>query len=162
MTDIAEEGLRFVFAGTSIVSDWGNPAATTNRAVMTALIELGHEATFLEPRHDESFIGLLKARGSEPARAFLAAYPKLQYRTIDLPANFQASSWAGQFLATASAAVALIGCPEVIANGFQQFEAAGVRYFREESDAGGSVLKQGIAGRTITSYQPAVLSTGME
>lgn len=157
MTGIAEEGLRFVFAGTSIVSDWGNPAATTNRAVMTALIELGHEATFLEPRHDASLIGLLKARGSEPVRAFLAAYPKLQYRTVDLPATFQASSWAGQFLATASASVALIGCPEVVADGFRQFEEAGVRYFQEETDSGRSMLKHGLDERTVTSYQPAVL-----
>ena len=65
MTDIVEEGLRFVLAGPSIVSDWGNPAATTNRAVMTALIELGHEATYLEPRHDPALVALLKARGSE-------------------------------------------------------------------------------------------------
>ena len=157
MTEIAEEGLRFVFAGTSIVSDWGNPAATTNRAVMTALIELGHEATFLEPRHDASLIELLKARGSEPVRAFLAAYPKLQYRTVDLPATFQASSWAGQFLATASASVALIGCPEVVADGFRQFEEAGVRYFQEETDSGRSMLKHGLEGRNVTSFQPAVL-----
>ncbi len=157
MIERDEEGLRFILAGASIVSDWGNPAATTNRAVMTALIELGHEATYLEPRHDEALIALLKARGSEPMRAFLAAYPKLQYRTVDLPEAYQASSWAGQFLSTASAAVSLIGCPAVFADGLRQFEEAGVRYFVEEAAGVGSVLREGPDSRIVTTYQPAVL-----
>ncbi len=157
MSEVVEEGLRFVFAGTSIVSDWGNPAATTNRAVMTALIELGHEATYLEPRFDPALVGLLKARASGPMRAFLAAYPRLQYRTIEPPPAFQASSWAGQFLATASAAIALLGCPEVVADGFRQFESAGVRYLKEEWDGPGSVLIDPGHGGSASHYQAAVL-----
>ncbi len=157
MSEVAEEGLRFVFAGTSIVSDWGNPGATTNRAVMTALAELGHEATYLEPRRDEALLGLLRARGSQPMRAFLAAYPKLQYRTIDLPPEFQASSWAGQFLSTASAAIALEGCPKVVIDGFRQFEEAGVRFLFEERDVDHSDLVEGRDGGSVTPYQPAVL-----
>ncbi len=157
MSQVVEEGLRFVFAGTSIVSDWGNPAATTNRAVMTALVELGHEATYLEPRRDEAVVELLKARGSQPMRSFLEAYPSLQYRTVDLPELFQASAWAGQFLSTASAAIALIGCPDVIEAGFRQFESAGVRFLTERSEGTGSVLVQGTVGSAVTSYQPAVL-----
>jgi hypothetical protein len=156
VSEVVEEGLRFVFAGTSIVSDWGNPAATTNRAVMTALIELGHEATYLEPRLDPALVGLLKARGSEPVRAFLAAYPKLQYRTIDLPETFQASSWAGQFLSTASAAISLLGSPAVVADGFREFEDAGVRFFAERADGDGSVLEEA-SGQIVSSYQAAVL-----
>jgi hypothetical protein len=157
VSEVIDEGLRFVFAGTSIVSDWGNPAATTNRAVMTALIELGHEATYLEPRFDAALVGLLKARGSGAMRAFLAAFPKLQYRTVDLPETFQASSWAGQFLATATAAIALLGCPDVMADGFRQFEDAGVRFLQEEADGSGSVLVEEGNGRTGLHYQAAVL-----
>jgi hypothetical protein len=157
MSHVVEGGLRFVLAGTSIVSDWGNPAATTNRAVMTALIELGHEATYLEPRRDPALVGLLQARGSEPMRAFLTAYPKLQYRTVDLPAPFQASAWAGQFLSTASAAIALNGCPAVVADGFQQFQSAGVHFLKEEPDGIGSVLIEATRGRAASPYRPAVL-----
>lgn len=154
MTDVVEEGLRFILAGPSIVSDWGNPAATTNRAVMTALIELGHEATYLEPRHDPALVAQLKARGSEPMRAFLTAFPKLQYRTVDLPEAFQAASWAGQFLSTASAAVALLGCPAVVEDGFRQFEEIDVRFLKERAEQSGSVLE---TDSVTIPYQPAVL-----
>lgn len=157
MSQVAEEGLRFVLAGTSIVSDWGNPAATTNRAVMTALVELGHEATYLEPRMDPALVELLKARGSGPMRAFLAAHPTLQYRTIDLPEPFQAAAWAGQFLSTASAALALMGCPAVIEDGFRQFESAAMRFLTEEPEGAGSTLVEGTKGAGVTPYQPAVL-----
>lgn len=157
MSEVIDEGLRFIVAGPSIVSDWGNPAATTTRAVMTALIDLGHEATYLEPRRDPALVELLRARGSEPMRAFLAAYPRLQYRTVDLPETFQASSWAGQFLSTASAAIALAGCPTVIEDGFRQFESPAMRCFVERMDGAASQLVEASNDRSVTSYQPAVL-----
>lgn len=157
MSQIVEEGLRFILAGPSIVSDWENPAATTNRAVMTALIELAHEATYLEARRDPALVALLKARGSEPMRSFTAAYQNLQYRTVDLPESFQAASWAGQFLSTASAAVALTGCPAVIEEGFRQFREVDVRFLKERAEGAGSVLDDGKIGTPVTSYQPAVL-----
>ena len=157
MSEVIEEGLRFVFAGSSIVSDWGSPAATTNRAVMTALVELGYEATYLEPRRDESLVELLKARGSQPMRSFLEAYPALQYRTVDLPEPFQASAWAGQFLATASAAITLLGCPVVIEAAFRQFESAEMRFLTERTEGAGSILVEGTADSAVTPYQPAVL-----
>jgi hypothetical protein len=89
-------------------------------------------------------------------RAFLAAYPKLQYRTVDLPETFQASSWAGQFLATATASIALQGCPAVMADSFRLFEGAGVRYFAERANGVGSVLEES-GGQVVTHYQAAVL-----
>ncbi len=157
MTKVVEEGLRFILAGPSIVSDWKNPSATTNRAVMTALIELGHEATYLEPRFDPALVALLEARGAEPLRSFLAAYPRLQYRTVELPEPFQAASWAGQFLSTASASVVLAGCPAVIEDGFRQFRDVDVRFLKERMGGTGSLLDDGDAGPTVTSYRPAVL-----
>ena len=45
-----ERPLRFVVFGGSIASDWGNPAATSTRAVLSAIARAGHEVTFLEQR----------------------------------------------------------------------------------------------------------------
>lgn len=157
MSPDTDEGLRFIFAGGSIVSDWGNPAATTNRAVMYALVELGHEATYLEPRRDAAVVELLRARGSEPLRAFRSAFPALQYRTVDVPAAFQASAWAGQFLSTASAAVALDGCPSVIEEGFRPFQSQEMRFLVEQLAAPGSELIELPDQHVATWYQPAVL-----
>lgn len=42
------EPLRLVFLGLSITSSWGNGHATTYRALVRGLAELGHDVTFLE------------------------------------------------------------------------------------------------------------------
>ncbi|MEZ4507159.1 MAG: hypothetical protein R2848_15235 [Thermomicrobiales bacterium] len=160
MTKVVEEGLRFILAGPSIVSDWKNPSATTNRAVMTALIELGHEATYLEPRFDPALVALLEARGAEPLRPFLAAYPRLRYRTVELPPEpFQAASWAGQFLSTASASVVLAGCPVVIEDGFRQFPGCRCPVPEGADGRDWLSLDDGDAGPTVTSYRPAVFAS---
>ncbi len=41
-------GRRYVFLGLSLSSSWGNGHATTYRALLKGLAELGHEAVFLE------------------------------------------------------------------------------------------------------------------
>lgn len=152
------DGLRFIFAGDSIVSDWGNPGATTSRAVVTALLDLGHEVTYLEPRRNPATVELLQARGAAPLRAFLDANPKLQYRTIDLPASYEVIPWAGQFLATASAAIALIDCPEIVRQGFDEFQDPEMRLFHEVSmGPGRTELRQADAPESAIPFRPAVL-----
>lgn len=151
------EALRIVVAGPSIMSDWRNPAATTNRAVAEALIELGHEVTYLEPRRSEAMVDLLRARGAGPIRDFAEAYPRLAVRTVELPQPFQAASWAGQFLSTASGAIVLDGCPPVVADGFSQFAQADLRVFveREADDESWLTLESG--NSEPIPYRPAVL-----
>jgi hypothetical protein len=103
--------LRFVFFGESIISDWGNPAATTVRAVMRALVAAGHEALFLEERQNRPTIELLRARGSSALRAFAERYPDLHHRTYELPRGLERTVWFVRQVATADAVVVLAGAP---------------------------------------------------
>ena len=97
--------LRLVLFGASVVSDWGNPAATTWRALLRALAAAGHDAVFLEPRHNGPTVGLLRARGASAVRAVADRLPDLRYRTYDLPAGLERSVWFGREVATADAAL---------------------------------------------------------
>jgi hypothetical protein len=152
---------RFVFLGESIVSDWRNPLATTSRAVMRALGELGFEATFLEPRRNRATVGLLSQRGASPVLAFNGMWTDLQYRTVDLPARHEVGPWSGQFAATSGVVAVLEGMPEMIARGLGEFDGIGVDVLVErpelEGDWGRTVLHR--FGRTEESigFRPAVL-----
>jgi hypothetical protein len=103
--------LRVVFFGESIVSDWGNPAATTVRAVMRALVKAGHEALFLEERQNRATVELLRARGASAVRAFAERYADLRYRTYDLPRGLERTVWFVRQVATADAVVILDDAP---------------------------------------------------
>ncbi|HKG25716.1 MAG TPA: hypothetical protein VKB09_08705 [Thermomicrobiales bacterium] len=104
--------LRFVFFGESIVSDWGNPVATTVRAVMRALTAAGHEALFLEERRNRATVELLRARESSAVRAFAERYADLHYRTYDLPSGLERTVWFVRQVATVDAVVVMDGAPE--------------------------------------------------
>lgn len=116
--------LRLVVFGPSITADWGNPAATTWRALLQALTRDGHEAVYLEPRHNPHAVGLLRARGSAGLRGFAAGFPGVRYRTYDLPAGMQRSVWFGRELGTMDAAVALDTAPPGILGELAGYETS--------------------------------------
>jgi hypothetical protein len=152
---------RFVFLGESIVSDWRNPLATTARAVMRALGEMGFEATFMEPRRNRATVGLLGQRGASPVRAFNEMWTDLQYRTVDLPARHEVSPWSGQFAATSGVVAVLEGIPENIARGLGEFDGVGVDILVEkpelETDWGRTVLHRFGRPEESIGFRPAVL-----
>lgn len=118
-----QETLRFVFFGTSIVSDWHNPAATTVRAVMRALTTAGHQALFLEERRNRATVELLQARGSAPFRAFAERYPDLHHRTYELPEGLERTVWFVRQVSTADAVVLLDGAPAGVFDEAARLEA---------------------------------------
>lgn len=106
--------VRLVIFGESIVSDWGNPAATPWRALFRELRTAGHDAVFLERRKNDAVVALLRARGGAAMRAFGRAYPDLLNRTYDLPRGAERSVWFGREVSTADAAVMLDDAPPEI------------------------------------------------
>lgn len=106
--------LRFAIFGTSLVSDYGNPLATTIRAIMRALMARGHEVTFLEERRNQPTLALLRDRGAAPLRAFATHAPDLRYRTYQLPAGAELTLWLSRELATVDAVILLEGTPPPI------------------------------------------------
>ena len=128
---------RFVFLGDSIVSDWRNPLATTTRAVLRALGDLGFEATYLEPRRNSATVGLLSQRGAWPVQQFNSLRADLQYRTVDLPGRHEVSVWIGQFAATTGMIVALEGTPEMVERGLSEFEPEGIEILVERPELEG-------------------------
>jgi hypothetical protein len=108
---VLERPLRFVVFGGSIASDWGNPAATSARAVLSAIAAAGHEVTFHEQRGNPALAGLLANRGSRGYTAFTNRFPEIQFRTYDLPRGWERTVWFGREIATADAVVALPGTP---------------------------------------------------
>jgi hypothetical protein len=106
--------LRFAIFGTSVVSDYGNPLATTVRAIMRALMARGHEVTFLEERRNQPTLALLRDRGAAPLRAFATHAPDLRYRTYQLLAGAELTLWLSRELATVDAVILLEGTPPPI------------------------------------------------
>jgi len=152
---------RFVFLGDSIVSDWHNPLATTSRAVLTALGNLGFEAVYLEPRRNDATVGLLSQRGAEPVRLFNSLRADLQYRTFDLPARWEARVWIGQFAATAGVIVALEGTPEMVEGAALEFASEDVQILVERpelnDDWGRTVVQRFDREEESIGFRPAVL-----
>lgn len=152
---------RFVFLGESIVSDWQNPMATTTRAVLRALGELGFEAVHLEPRRNRPVVGLLGQRGAEPVRQFNAARTDLQYRTVDLPLQREVEVWIGRFAATAGVIVALEGTPEMVERGLPAFAGEDLQILIErpapETAPGRTVLQPIDHSEPSIAFRPAVL-----
>ena len=64
----ADLRLRIVMFGQSIVSEVGNPRATTSRAICRSLIAAGHDVTFLEDRRNPALVAQLKTVGAGPLR----------------------------------------------------------------------------------------------
>lgn len=115
--------LRFVIFGESIVSDWRNPMATSARAIQRSLVRLGHDVLFLERRRNEATLGLLRARGSAPLRAFDLHFPDLQHRTYDLPNGWERSVWFAREAGTADAIVTLPGAPPEVMEQIAGFDS---------------------------------------
>lgn len=114
--------VRFVLFGASVVSDWGNPAATTSRNLLRALTAGGHDAIFLEQRGNAPTVELLQARGAAPVRDFADAYPDVRYRTYDLPEGLERSVWLGREVSTADAVIVQEGAPEPVVEDVARFD----------------------------------------
>src|SRR4029079_13727855 len=107
--------LRLVVFSESIISDIGNPLATTVRAMCQAFADLGHDVTHLEERGNPALTRMLETRGYAPMRAFNERYPLIRYRQYELPAGVERAVWLGREVATIDAIVAYPGTPlEVI------------------------------------------------
>lgn len=106
--------LRFVVFSPSIISDLGNPQATTVRAMCQALIDLGHDVTHLEPRVNPFVTELLHTRGYGPVRSFNARYPLLRYRQYEPTGGFARRVWFSREIGTADVVVAYPGCGDEV------------------------------------------------
>lgn len=152
---------RFVFLGNSIVSDWRNPLATTSRAVLRALGDLGFEAVYLEPRRNPATTGLLRQRGAQPVLRFNSARADLQYRTVDVPLQRETEVWIGQFAATAGVIVALDGTPEPVERGLHAFVSEDLQILVERpelgDDWGRSLVRRIDREEDSIGFRPAVL-----
>ena len=115
-------GMRLVFFGLSIVSDWDNPAATNHRAMLRALAMRGHQVAFLEERRNAPTVGLLKQRGAAPLKAFDRSFPDIPYRTYEISSRRELDVWLGIEAATASAIVALDGTPKICLDGLERLD----------------------------------------
>jgi hypothetical protein len=103
--------VRLAIFGASVISDYGNPAATTVRAIMRALVSRGHQVIFLEERRNRPTLALLRDRGAAALRAFSTHAPDVHYRTYELPAGVELTLWLSRELATVDAVVLLEGTP---------------------------------------------------
>lgn len=108
----AGKSLRFVALAGSFVSDWGNPVATSARAVLSAIAAAGHDVSLFERRGNPALSALLANRGSRAYKTFTERYPRLRLRTYDLPGGWQRTVWFGAEIGTADAVIALPGTPE--------------------------------------------------
>ncbi|HRA48889.1 MAG TPA: hypothetical protein PK819_12540, partial [Thermomicrobiales bacterium] len=104
--------MRIVVFSPSIVSDIGNPQATTVRALCQALVDAGCDVTHLEEQGNRHLTRMLTARGSAPMRAFNLAYPGIRYRQYEMLTGIKRSVWFGRELAIADALVVFPGVPD--------------------------------------------------
>ncbi len=114
--------VRLIFFGASVVSEWGNPTATTSRAILRALSAEAHDAVFLEQRGNAPTVELLRARGADALRDFADVYPDIRYRTYDLPEGLERAVWLGREVSTADAVVIQEGAPEAVIEDLARFD----------------------------------------
>ena len=103
--------IRLVVFSESIISDIGNPTATTVRAMCQAFADLGHDVTHLEERGNPALTRMLETRGYAPMRAFNERYPLVRYRQYELPDGAERAVWLGREVATIDVVVAYPGTP---------------------------------------------------
>jgi hypothetical protein len=106
--------LRLVVFSPSIISDIGNPQATTVRAICQAFVEAGHDVTHLEERGNPHLREMLQLRGYAPLRAFNDRYPLIRYRQYDLTGGWERVVWFGREIGTADSVVAYPGIADAI------------------------------------------------
>jgi hypothetical protein len=127
--------LRLVVFSQSIISDIGNPQATTVRAMCQAFADAGHDITHLEQRGNPALMRMLKFRGYAPMRTFNERYPRIRYRQYDLLTGTERAVWFGRETAVADAVVAYPGTPNEVVSELQSRDTASVlRFWSGASD----------------------------
>ena len=127
--------LRIVVFSPSIISDIGNPQATTVRAMCQAMVDAGHDVTHLELRGNPWLDHMLRQRGYSPMRAFNERYPLLRYRQYTIPKGMERSIWFGREVATADALIASPGTPDETMEDVRAFDVKRLlRFWPESSD----------------------------
>ena len=121
--------LRLVVFSQSIISDIGNPQATTVRAMCQAFADAGHDITHLEKRGNPALMRMLKTRGYAPMRAFNERYPRIRYRQYDLLTGTERAVWFGRETAVADAVVAYPGTPDEVISELATRDVAGILRF---------------------------------
>jgi len=121
--------LRLVIFSQSIISDIGNPQATTTRAMCQAFAEAGHDVTHLEQRGNPALMRMLKTRGYAPMRAFNVRYPSIRYRQYDLLAGAERAVWFGRETAIADAVVAYPDTPDEVISELESRDTVNVLRF---------------------------------
>ena len=125
--------LRIVVFSPSIISDIGNPQATTVRAMCQALVERGHDVTHLEERGNPWLDRMLRLRGYAPMRAFNERFPLVRYRQYTIPKGMERSIWFGREVATADALIAYPGSPSEVIEEVAAFDVKRLLRFWSES-----------------------------
>jgi hypothetical protein len=131
---MSQHALRIVVYSPSIISDIGNPAATTVRAMCQAMIDLGCDVTHLEERGNPDLKRMLETRGYAPMRAFNLAYPRIRYRQYEVPKGIHRSVWFARELGTADAVVVWPGSPDPVMEEVRGFRVPQVVRFWPEGD----------------------------
>jgi hypothetical protein len=141
--------LRFVIFCHSIVSDWGNPAATSTRALVRALQADKHDVVVYEERLNQPVKELLKARGSSALRSFATRYPDVHHRTYVLPTGTERMVWIVQQMGTADAVIVQSGAPEALIETLAKLEVQ--RLVRIAWEAGENPTEQPWADETMVA-----------
>lgn len=103
--------LRWLWFGGSILSDWNNPHAVTNRAIIRDLQALGQTVEYLEPADHPAFHEALRAEGSGFYRDFQERYPDIRYRRVTLPRQPERDVWLSREVALVDALIVEAGAP---------------------------------------------------
>lgn len=108
--------LRLVVYSQSIISDIGNPRATTVRAMCQAFVDAGHDVTHLEERANPFLQEMLRLRGYAPMRVFNERYPLVRYRQYTVTGGWERVIWFGREIGTADAVVTYPGVSDAVIN----------------------------------------------
>jgi hypothetical protein len=106
--------LRFVLFSPSIISDIGNPQATSVRALAQALVDLGHDVEHHEPKGNDHLTRMLTSRGYGPMRAFNLAFPNLRYSQYAPSGGTARRVWFSRVIGTADVVLAFPGTDSAV------------------------------------------------
>ncbi len=130
--------MRFVCFGASIVSEIGNPKATSIRALLSSLAHRGHQVVFLEKRLNSHFVQMLHVHGARGLDEFVRTYPEIPYRTYDIPDPRELDVWLGRESSTADAFILFDGTPQEMLDGVTRLNAPHLIKLSEHVAADGS------------------------
>lgn len=106
---------RWAIFSASIVSTIDNPGAHLLRTVGRSLARLEQEAVFYEERANPALRALLRQQGAQSLDAFRAAYPEIDYRTLDRRLGPDLGEWLARLLATVDVALVEVATPPNVA-----------------------------------------------